>query len=137
LKPKLGYTSEFSVRSDSGLLYDPDFDENLSKKFSELNVQADSVLTIIDEVDDDPHVDLSLAISVKTLPENEKPIVLPDKVEVPRKPKHANGEEAAPSLGEKRKRSPSPSIKLPEKKRIEKDDIVLVDDSHEGAILID
>ena len=63
LKSKLGYSDDFSVSNDAGLLYDPDFDENLPKKFADLGIKRDSFLTIMDEEDTDPRVNLSFAIT--------------------------------------------------------------------------
>lgn len=64
LQHQLGYR-EFSINNEVGTLYDPDLDDNLSKKFSELGVQADSFLTVIDDDVENPHVNLSLSISEK------------------------------------------------------------------------
>lgn len=65
LKSNLGYGDEFSISNEVGTLYDPDLEDNLSKKFSELGVGADSFLTIIDDDDDNPRVNLSLSVSEK------------------------------------------------------------------------
>lgn len=65
LKLQLGYGDEFTVNNEVGTLYDPDLDDNLSKKFSELGVNADSFLTVIDDDDENPRVNLSLSISEK------------------------------------------------------------------------
>ncbi len=102
----------------------------------------------------------------RTLPPDSKPVILPQELAIPPKPKVAaervlNGHSensAAPSNGPgmKRKRSPGdstcdqeqllkrkregcPSEAEPTLKRgkIDKDDLVIVDDSHNGAILID
>ncbi|KAL8686227.1 MAG: hypothetical protein Q9224_005515 [Gallowayella concinna] len=63
LKSNLGYGDEFSISNEIGTLYDPDLEDNLSKKFSELGVGADSFLTIIDDDEENPRVNLSLTIS--------------------------------------------------------------------------
>ena len=63
LKLQLGYGDEFSVNNEVGTLYDPELDDNLSKKFSDLGIKADSFLTIIDDDDENPRVNLTLAIS--------------------------------------------------------------------------
>lgn len=63
LKLQLGYGGEFSVNNEVGTLYDPELDDNLSKKFSDLGIKADSFLTIIDDDDESPRVNLSLSIS--------------------------------------------------------------------------
>jgi len=63
LKLQLGYGEEFSVHNEVGTLYDPELDDNLCKKFSDLGIKADSFLTIIDDDDENPRVNLSLSIS--------------------------------------------------------------------------
>ena len=63
LKLQLGYGDEFSVNNEVGTLYDPELDDNLSKTFSELGITGDSFLTIIDDDDDNPRVNLTLAIA--------------------------------------------------------------------------
>ena len=65
LKSDLGYGDEFSINNEVGTLYDPDLEDNLSKKFGELGVNADSFLTIIDDDEENPRVNLSLSISEK------------------------------------------------------------------------
>lgn len=65
LKDQLRYGDELSVNNEVGILYDADLDENLSKKFSDLGIKADSFLTVIDEEDDNPRVNLSLSIAEK------------------------------------------------------------------------
>lgn len=89
LKNQLGYGDEFSINNEVGTLYDPDLDDNVEKKFSELGVKADSFLTIIDDDEEDPRVNLSLSISEQTLPEDVKPVRLPEKLDIARKPKIA------------------------------------------------
>ena len=63
LKKQLEYGEEFSVNSEAGILYDPELDDNLSKTFSDLGIKADSFLTVIDDDDENPRVNLSLSIS--------------------------------------------------------------------------
>ena len=65
LKLQLEYGEEFSVNSEVGTLYDPELDDNISKTFSDLGIKADSFLTIIDDDDENPRVNLSLSISEK------------------------------------------------------------------------
>lgn len=64
LQTDLGYR-EFSISSEDGTLYDPDLEDNLEKKFSELGVKDDSFLTVVDEDEENPRVKLSLSISEK------------------------------------------------------------------------
>ena len=63
LKSQLGYGAEFSVNNEVGTLYDPDLDDNLEKKFTELGVKSDSFLTVVDDDEENPRVNLSLIIS--------------------------------------------------------------------------
>ena len=65
LKLQLGYGEEFSVNNEVGTLFDPELDDNLGKKFSELGIKGDSFLTIVDDGDENPRVNLSLIISEK------------------------------------------------------------------------
>lgn len=60
LQQELGYTEEMSVLTDEGVIYDPDLEDNLPKKLSELGIKNDSALTIIDEddIEKDPRVNL-------------------------------------------------------------------------------
>ena len=123
LKKQLGYTDELTINSEAGTLYDPDLDDNLPKKFSDVGVKADSFLTVIDDEEEDPRVNLSLSISEKPIPADQPPISLPTSIaiSIPRKPKPAaaapltngttttttNGHATAPTAT-KRKRSASP-----------------------------
>ena len=59
--------SEFSVTADADLLYDPDFEDNLKTKFSQLGVTNKSFLTIKDEGDDNPRADVVFAIFEKSV----------------------------------------------------------------------
>lgn len=163
LKSQLGYGDEFSVNNEIGTLYDPDLDDNLSKKFIDLGVKADSFLTVIDDDEENPRVNLSLAILEKTLPEDTKAVHLPKKLDIARKPKDApapitnggtngdtNGHVAASFVGTKRKRSLEDpengqqqdnkrgKIQMPSKAvGVQDDDLVIADDSNDGAIVID
>ncbi|KAL8933662.1 MAG: hypothetical protein Q9216_006266 [Gyalolechia sp. 2 TL-2023] len=165
LQSKLGYR-EFSINNEIGTLYDPDLDDNLSKKFSDLGVKGDSFLTIVDDDETNPRVNLSLSISEKELPQDSKPISLPSDIEIPRK--HAvhhqhpaenaqeNGNGAVippPTAPGKRKRAGSSSLEEPsieerqppiKRGKVqsggpEEDDVILVDgaNNNQGAIVID
>lgn len=63
LRLELGYGEEFSVNNEVGTLYDPDLDDNLEKKFTDLGIKSDSFLTVIDEAETDPRVNLVLSIA--------------------------------------------------------------------------
>ena len=160
LKSQLGYGDEFSINNEVGTLYDPDLDDNLSKKFSDLGVKADSFLTVIDDDEENPRVNLSLAILEKTLPEDTRAVQLTKDLQIAHKPKDApppavtngdiNGHAAAPPVGTKRKRSLEDSenslqqdskrgkIQMPSQAiGFQDDDLVIADDSNDGAIVID
>ena len=159
LKKQLGYGEEFSVNSEAGILYDPDLEDNLEKKFSDLGVKADNFLTIIDEDDENPRVNLSLSISETTLPENLSPVQVPKELDIARKPVstpkavtngYTNGHTEPTATSAKRKRSLEESESTPQKNakliKLQRnlkaegfggDDVVIADDDIEGAIVID
>ncbi|KAI4273770.1 MAG: hypothetical protein LQ337_004402 [Flavoplaca oasis] len=156
LKSDLGYGDEISINNEVGTLYDPDLEDNLSKRFSELGVGPDSFLTIIDDDEENPRVNLSLSISEKSLPEDSKPVSLPQQLEIPRKRAidiakeqgHTNGNVAPPTVPGKRKRASStldePGIegqKVAKRGKVQdteqEDDLVLVEGPNQGAIVID
>ncbi|KAL8883493.1 MAG: hypothetical protein Q9192_007138 [Flavoplaca navasiana] len=156
LKSDLGYGDEISINNEVGILYDPDLEDNLSKRFSELGVGPDSFLTIIDDDEDNPRVNLSLSISEKSLPEDSKPVSLPHQLDIPRKrtidtPKaheQTNGNVAPSTAPGKRKRASStldePGIegqKVAKRGKVQdteqEDDLVLVEGPNQGAIVID
>lgn len=103
-----------SINNEVGILYDPDLDDNLSKKFSDLGIRADSFLTVVDEEDDNPRVNLSLSVAEKyvgaarsyrivlirkpyrMLPEDSNPVVIPEKPQIPRRP----NDNATPTTGD-------------------------------------
>ena len=62
LKLQLGYGEEFSISNDLGTIFDPDLEDNLPKKLVDLGVKKDTHLTVIDEEDDDPRVNLELSV---------------------------------------------------------------------------
>ena len=160
LKSQLGYGEELSVNNEVGTLYDPDLEDNLGKKLGDLGVKADSFLTVIDDDDQHPRVNLSLSISEKSLPEDAKAVQLPGKLEVAWKPKveptpitngNTNGHTNTNGVGTKRKRDLEDSDQVaqqePKRGKIQKnikaeayqgDDVVIADDGNEdGAIVID
>jgi hypothetical protein len=59
VRTDLGYgEKDISVSNDVGLLYDPDETENLEKKLSELGLAPDSFLTIVDDDEEQPFVNV-------------------------------------------------------------------------------
>ncbi|GMF66988.1 unnamed protein product [Aspergillus oryzae] len=155
LRLQLGYGEELSVSNELGTIYDPDLEDNLTKKLSELGVSNESLITIIDEEDEQPRVNLELVV-VTEKPESstgeQKPITLVKVPEIPRKPRaptptvgeHVNGssdpnkrkrnaEEAGLSNGEDRsKRVASMSVADGDGSNP-----IVLDETEGGAILID
>lgn len=86
LKEKLGYTDEVAVSTDAGVIYDPDLDDNLDKRLSDLGVSKDGTITVTDEEDVDARVNLVLNVKDESPPAEESPIRLLEKYEVKRKP---------------------------------------------------
>lgn len=65
LKSQLGYENDFSINNEVGTLYDPDLEDNLPKRFDQLGVKTDSFLTVVDDEEENPRVNLSLTIKEK------------------------------------------------------------------------
>lgn len=59
---QLGYGEEFSLSSDIGTIYDPDLEDNLPKKLSDLGVKNETFITVVDEEDEEPRVNLELVV---------------------------------------------------------------------------
>ncbi|KAI1740614.1 hypothetical protein F4680DRAFT_447936 [Xylaria scruposa] len=91
VKLQLGFGDrDFAVNSDTGLLYDPDETDNLQKLLSELGVNQNSFVTIVDEEEDDTFINVVLNIQSSSIESTAKPIkgLEPDKApEIPRKPR--------------------------------------------------
>jgi ubiquitin-like 1-activating enzyme E1 B len=64
LRLQLGYGEEFSLSNELGTIYDPDLEDNLPKKLSDLGIKNESFLTVVDEEDDEPRVNLELVVLV-------------------------------------------------------------------------
>ena len=96
LRLQLGYGEEITINNEVGTVYDPDLNDNLDKKFEDLGIKDESFLTVIDDDEDNPRVNLQFAISSKSLPEDTKPVVLAAKPDIARRPKkpavETNGE---------------------------------------------
>ncbi|KAK3304158.1 uncharacterized protein B0T15DRAFT_535673 [Chaetomium strumarium] len=168
LKLQLGYgEKEISVSNEVGILYDPDETDNLGKKLSELGIKPDSFLTVTDEDDENPYVNVVVAIQEAKEPLEEKPIksVVSGEVKIPTKPKKTPVPEINGQNGHVMENgSRQQSIVVPEitpakrphpdeaedtgaikKARTaagptagqDDDEIVVVDDSTGGAIVID
>lgn len=63
LKLQLGYGDEFTINSEAGMLYDVELADNLPKKLIDLGMKNGSFLTIIDDDEENPRVNLFLSIS--------------------------------------------------------------------------
>ncbi|GIJ91999.1 e1 ubiquitin-activating protein uba2 [Aspergillus pseudoviridinutans] len=90
LRLQLGYGEEFSLSNELGTIYDPDLEDNLPKKLSDLGIKNESFLTVVDEEDEQPRVNLELVVLVPEKPEPseaEKPVSLEKMIDIPRKPK--------------------------------------------------
>ncbi|OLN86717.1 Ubiquitin-activating enzyme E1-like [Colletotrichum chlorophyti] len=160
---ELGYgEKEFAVNNDAGPLYDPDETENLSKKLSDLGITEDTFLTVIDEDDNEPFVNVVISIQEAKESQDDKPVkglIVDQKIEIPRKPKKATADVPKESNGasqENGNHSTDTSEGLTNLKRprpddgdepidakkakvatTSSDDVVIVDDSTGGAIVID
>ncbi|KAK8026130.1 hypothetical protein PG990_003953 [Apiospora arundinis] len=151
---QLGYGDrELAVSTEAGVLYDPEEEDNLSKKLGELGIKQDTFVTIVDEEDEDVFVNVVLNIQEAKEPLADKPIksLEPDQApNIPRKPKkepaqesngvNLDGDASAKDL--KRARDDEGDVPQPSKKAktsgANDDDVVLVgDESSTGAIVID
>ncbi|KAI1201865.1 ThiF family protein [Nemania serpens] len=160
VKLQLGFGErDFAVNSDTGLLYDPDETDNLEKLLSELGINQNSFVTIVDEEEEDTFINVVLNIQSSSIESTGKPIkgLEPDKApEIPRKPKKEPPAEAngiildirqRPSDAEERprdlKRPREDQNDMPSTKKRAKmaatDDIVVLegDDPGTGAITIE
>lgn len=62
LRSQLGYGEEFSINTELGTVYDPDLEDNLPKKLVDVGVRNESFLTVVDDTDDQPRVNLELVV---------------------------------------------------------------------------
>ncbi|KAL1856475.1 hypothetical protein VTK73DRAFT_8271 [Phialemonium thermophilum] len=103
LRTELGYgEKEISVSNDVGILYDPDETENLSRKLSDLGIRQDSTLTVVDEDEEDPYVNVVIHFQESEGSSRDKPVqgLLADrKPEIPRKPKKTPAREPKLDVG--------------------------------------
>ena len=69
VKENLGFKDkEFALSNDVGVLYDPDETENLTKSLKELGVKDDTFLTVTDEDDEKPFVNVVISIENTYVP---------------------------------------------------------------------
>lgn len=129
LKLDLGYSDELSIVTDQ-LLYDPDFDDNLSSTLLDLHIHDGSFVTVIDE-EDDGRVNLELYIEASCEP-TEKNYTMMSKPILPQKKGPARPEVEAEQvettqLPHKRKQEQLQQQDEPSK-RAKVDTIVEIDD---------
>ncbi|OJJ44937.1 hypothetical protein ASPZODRAFT_160466 [Penicilliopsis zonata CBS 506.65] len=161
LRLQLGYGEEFSLSNEIGTIYDPDLEDNLPKTLSELGVKDESFITVVDEEDENPRVNLELVIRVSqkldepAATEEKKPVTLERVMDIPRKPKAAtpppteqvNGTTAHEPVTGKRKREAEGELSngYERVKRVasvavgsgDGADPIVLDEADGGAILID
>ncbi|KAK4995081.1 E1 ubiquitin-activating protein uba2 [Elasticomyces elasticus] len=155
LRAKLGYGEEFSISTDAGVIFDPELDDNLSRTLSSLGIKDGSFVTVIDDDDMDPRVNLVLAVEEKPAAGDVTALSLfPELLHIPRRPKapvqsngHADGAPKPVEMVDtfKRKRVAS-EAELEDEQRRKKgkvmeqpagDDVIMVEDTGGGAIMID
>jgi ubiquitin-like 1-activating enzyme E1 B len=154
LRLELGYGEELTINNEVGTVYDPDLDDNLGKKFEDLGIKDESFLTVIDDDEENPRVNVQFLISSKALPEDGKPVLLVTKPDIARRPRkpaaETNGETviaidpmANGTSTAKRKRV-ADDADLDGGTPIKKaqaaaftDDAIVLDDKGDGAIVID
>ncbi|KAK4189817.1 putative ubiquitin-activating enzyme E1-like protein [Podospora australis] len=156
LKLQLGYgEKDISVSNEVGILYDPDETDNLDKKLSELGIKSDSFLTITDEDDEEPYVNVVVAIQEAKEPLEDKPIqgAFIEEVKIPTKPKktpapETNGHEAIESVltinsVTPAKRSHPDNVEEPTSKKAKTvapatdDNVVVIDDTGGAIVILD
>lgn len=108
LREVVRYTEDISISSERGILFDPDLEDNLPKKMADLGVGNDTWLTVADEADESPRMNLVLFVHEKESSPETPPVVLPE-VHVPVKPQATNGHDehavnGVDAAGSKRKR---------------------------------
>ncbi|KAJ5559077.1 Molybdenum cofactor biosynthesis MoeB [Penicillium sp. DV-2018c] len=123
LQGQLGYGENTSVTTDSGLvIYEIDFDDNLSKKLSHFGIKGNSFISVRDDNDPeanepDPRVDLNVMIIERREPSsaNSKPAKLQSMVEIPLKPRKPTPDATAVSdsavgTGKRKRQGSSPGL---------------------------
>lgn len=86
LRSGFGYGEELSVLTTQ-LLYDADYDDNQDTPLSELGFGEETFVTIVDDDEDEPRINLVIAVTNTALLVDDEPITVPEKFEIPRKQK--------------------------------------------------
>ncbi|KAG5953335.1 hypothetical protein E4U53_005981 [Claviceps sorghi] len=156
VKEHLGFGDrEFVLSNSVGIMYDADETQNLPKKLSNLGVKGGNFLTVVDEDDEEPFLNIVINIEESTIDEKDKPVQpsLKERPEIPRKPRKpgpSNGEaNGAQQNGSSQSRLDTegqgvkrthPGDGAPPTKKVklttDDEDIVVVQDTG-GAIIID
>ncbi|KIE02655.1 Molybdenum cofactor biosynthesis, MoeB, partial [Metarhizium majus ARSEF 297] len=92
IKKQLGLEEkEFVLNNEVGIVYDADETDNLPKKLSDLGIKGGSFLTVIDEDDDEPLVNIVINIEEGAVETQDKPVEVhfDKQPEIPQKPKKA------------------------------------------------
>ncbi|TID21847.1 ubiquitin-activating enzyme E1 3 [Venturia nashicola] len=156
LREKLGYGEELQVLTEEGVIYEPDYTDSAIKTFAELNLNGENFITIQDDDEDAPKVNLIIAISAisdKTFTEDGQSIQLLEAPQIPQRPKSAPTEKStAPTNGttnvENGKRKRTASVAGLEQTPVSKkgkmpakengvDDLIVLDDTSGGIIILD
>ncbi|KAH0599562.1 hypothetical protein MHUMG1_02350 [Metarhizium humberi] len=82
---------EFVLNNEVGIVYDADEIDNLPKKLADLGIKGGSFLTVIDEDDDEPLVNIVINIEEGAVETHDKPVEVhfDKQPEIPQKPKKA------------------------------------------------
>lgn len=149
VKQNLGYDDDFSIMTAAGVVYDPDMEDNLEKRLTEVGIIGDTFISIRDEGDDNPRVQLDLYVSEESVADDAKPVRLAENIDVPRRPKaefairELNGNGSLNGSTLKRKRddeadADTDSIKKAKmQENNSKDTPFVVDDDDAAAINLD
>ncbi|KJK82242.1 hypothetical protein H634G_02436 [Metarhizium anisopliae BRIP 53293] len=92
IKKQLGLgEKEFVLNNEVGIVYDADEIDNLPKKLADLGIKGGSFLTVIDEDDDEPLVNIVINIEEGAVETHDKPVEahFDKQPEIPQKPKKA------------------------------------------------
>jgi ubiquitin-like 1-activating enzyme E1 B len=160
LRGKLGYGDELQILTKEGVIYEPDYTDSATKTFAELNLSGDNFITIQDDDEDSPKIDLIIALSGQLSPdkatiEGGKLIQLLETMEIPQRPKPVPALTKEPAKatngttnGDSGKRKRTASVagleegpaskkgKMPEEVD-GADDLVILDDASNGIIILD
>lgn len=151
LRDTAGYSGDFNIATEAGVVYDPDLEDNLFKPLSELGVNGSGFITVSDD-EDEPRVDLILSVSGSLEGDDTALSITPLNLQIPKKPsthKVANGADDLTNgrtahepvmAGAKRKRPADDEVELggatkKTKAMVLQDVVEVVDDG--GAIVLD